>query len=87
MLSPVSPSNSRPTAPIHLLRLAAEDPTFRAELESDPVAAFAKHGVRLSAESTSLDVCLPSQTAIQGAMEDLDPDGDDRINQWRPFLG
>ena len=38
-------AQSTTTAPISLLRLIAEDETFRAKLENDPVAAFAEHGI------------------------------------------
>ena len=61
------------TAPVSLLRLIAEDENFRAKLESDPVAAFAEHGVNVE---------FDGQPALQASVWDtirewLDNFGDD----------
>ncbi|MEO1087688.1 MAG: hypothetical protein AAFY88_25935 [Acidobacteriota bacterium] len=50
MHSPSPQSAPATTAPVSLLRLIANDADFRAKLESDPVAAFAEHGINVAFE-------------------------------------
>lgn len=88
-----SPSTStaptQTTAPVSLLRLIAEDETFRAKLESDPVAAFAEHGVNVE---------FDGQPTIQASVWDdirewidsVSGEGDDTIDpnrQESPWMG
>lgn len=42
---------STPQAPIGLLARAASDDAFRAELQSNPAAVFARHGIQIDSTS------------------------------------
>ena len=50
---------STPQAPIGLVARAASDDAFRAELERDPAAAFARQGIHIDSMPTS--VTLPEK--------------------------
>ncbi len=67
MLSP-APAQTPVTAPISLLRLIAENPEFRAKVESDPVAAFAEHGISLDPSTRCSN--LPANGFLSGLAED-----------------
>ena len=64
------------TAPVSLLRLIAEDENFRAKLESDPVAAFAEHGVNVEFDGQpALHASLWED--IKDWLDSLGSEGDD----------
>lgn len=71
--------NSSPStqAPLSLLT----DPSFRAQLEADPVAAFATVGIQVEAPEK---ICLPDLSDLEDA-DSVDPDS--VIAKWRGLFG
>ncbi|MEM6792551.1 MAG: hypothetical protein AAF725_01095 [Acidobacteriota bacterium] len=80
-----TPHNSHTvTAPLSLLRLIAEDADFRKKVESNPVAAFAEHGVHLS--STPEDISLPDLDIFSDSDKDRGNGGHSNPFGWRGLL-
>ncbi|MEL7061041.1 MAG: NHLP-related RiPP peptide [Acidobacteriota bacterium] len=63
MQSIVSTPSSSASVPVDLLRRLAEDDAFRAQVEADPIAAFASMGVHLDPADVPQEITLPKREA------------------------
>lgn len=79
------PTSRYPHAPMGLLRRLADDDAFRTEVENDPVAALAQHGVHLDPSYLPTQVTLPSQAALHSFLEET-PEEDGTAQPYR-FMG
>ncbi|MEM8994990.1 MAG: hypothetical protein AAGF23_09400 [Acidobacteriota bacterium] len=87
MHNPSPHSAPSTTAPVSLLRLIADDADFRAKLESDPVAAFAEHGINVAFEGQpKLHASIWED--ILDWLDNLDGDGKDEGDpfKWVNFV-
>jgi len=82
------PPRRYPHAPMGLLRRMADDDRFRAEVERDPVAALARHGVQLDPRHLPEQVALPTREALQSFLEETsDSDGTAKPYSFMGFFG
>ncbi|MCG8463172.1 MAG: hypothetical protein MI919_43370 [Holophagales bacterium] len=72
--------------PVSLLRQMIADPSTRAQLESDPVAAFAKHGIQLPSETRGKVSTSAIGDLISGGVGN-GTGSDTGVKRWSGFFG
>lgn len=86
MLSSAS-AISTPSGQLAILRMAAEDDSFRSQLRQNPVEILASHGLSVDPESVPATVKLPAKEEIRAALASTEAEAPIIKTMWAGIIG